>query len=298
MRIIKPKSWREFGLAKISAYNMGYGNFRTGEVMTARIRDEAGPRAFMLISGPLDARPTKSTRFHTHLIELGEAGGMAPHDVRPFWHTYLGPAVIWAYATGRGPRGGVVWGQRYAPLDLVKLKVYDIREIPRPPGVSHKNVIPHDDVIIYHPGRRETMCWWDLEVIKNLQPLEIDIRGGSVPLRITPEWSLAAFHTTTLTMQGYVYEGWLGFVDNSGIAYEPMFLDTDELIATCGLTPPSWETRKIKSVVFPMGIRESARTGNYEVISGIQDQATYIIEINKSDISAGLAELSATLKGA
>jgi len=290
MRIIEPKSWQQFGIQGISAYNMGYGDFGDGvEVMTARIKDDAGPKAFMLIPGGPDGEGDRYPR----RIELGDPGGMAPHDVRPFCHPYLGPAVIWAYATGRGPRGGVIWGQRYAPIDLQKLKVYDIREIPRKPGVSHKNVIPFEDHIIYHPGRRETMDWMELEVVKHLEPLEIDIRGGSVPLRITPEWSLAAFHTTTMTPQGWVYEGWLAFVDNTGIAYDPMFLDTDELLAECGLTPPSWQTRKIKSVVFPMGIRE---TSTYDVIAGIQDQATYVIKIEKHRVLAGLAELSHALK--
>jgi hypothetical protein len=292
MKIINPTQWTRIHVG-VCGYNMGFlevGEF-TG-VITARVRPELGPRGLTVARvSPTHYGPYEIPR----IINLGEAGGMGPHDFRPFIHPEYGLSVIWAYATRRGPRGNVIWGQRYAPLDLLGMRIGEIREIPRPEGVSHKNLIPHGDIIIYHPGRREVMTWEHPDVIVRLaEPLEIDLRGGSVPVRINPQWSLAAFHTTTLVdYRGFVYEAWLGFVDNSGGVHAPIFIDTAKIVEASGLTPKSYNNRHLAQVVFPMGIQCDAHTGDFHVFAGIQDCITVRMTLDGAEILAALAELSA-----
>jgi hypothetical protein len=262
-------------------------------VVTARVRPELGPRGFVLARvHPRHLGPYEIPK----VIDLGEAGGMGPHDFRPFIHPEHGLSVIWAYATRRGPRGNVIWGQRYAPLDLLGARIGRIQEIPRPEGVSHKNLIPHERVIIYHPGRREVMTWEHPDLIVRLaEPLEIDLRGGSVPVRLNEHWSLAAFHTTTMVdYRGFVYEAWLGFVDNAGGVHAPMFIDNSAIFENTKLTPESFPNRKLAQVVFPMGIQADPDTGDYHVIAGIQDLITIKITLDGDEVRAALAELSPT----
>lgn len=287
--VVLPTRWQRIVVPGVCGYNMGYlETCEGGGILTARIHAAPRETAFKLIEACWE---DQNPFGHPRVVELGAAGGAAPHDVRPFVHPELGLCVIWAYAAEKGPPGHWVWGQRYAPLDLTTARVGEIKEIPRAPGVNHKNVIPHGDHIIYHPGRREHMKWDDLRIRRHPEPLGVELRGGTIPIRLNSQWSLAAFHTTLRDdTNGWVYEAWMGFVDNSGVVFHPVFLDTHVLLADVDMKTPTWQPRKIRHVVFPMGIYALPAKHEFVVIAGVQDQATYAIHVDADVIAGVLAE--------
>lgn len=227
-----------------------------------------------------------------------------PHDPRLFFESADdGPsgrlAVVFAYMRNeeRLPRD-LRWGQAIATvrygLDPFSVAVENVRAYPMPEAeTSHKNLIPHDGVWLYHP-QHQVIRDGRGRLLHQAPPLPVELRGGAIPTR-WGEHLFTAYHTSEPRPDGKRdYRAYIALL-GSDFPY-PLKgyrkIDASDLHALGLRIKDQWAVRRVNEVLFPTTVNAAGKDGEVTVLCGLQDGHAVELSIARDHVAEMTREAS------
>jgi hypothetical protein len=207
----------------------------------------------------------------------------SPHDPRLFFASVEGEPtgrlqVVFAYMRNKEQAPRVAsWGQAIATvryrIDPFSVGVEDMDTFPMPEEESsHKNLIPHEGVWLYHP-QRQAIRDREGRLLHETPSLPVELRGGAIPVPWR-EHLLTAYHACEVGPNGRRdYRGYVALLGRDFpypiLGYRK--IDASDLHALGLPIKDRWAVRRVREVLFPTTVDASESNGEVKVLCGLQD---------------------------